>query len=130
MNYCVFKVLREEGSHFVKECTLCNVIIKSSSDAPDLPVCVCKFHPPKLKNIIQTAGQFVKSGLRIRTNEEIKYLYNTFCNNPKDPCPYFQNKECVICGCPVSRKDTYRNLLTIATKPCPAKPPRFKASIL
>ena len=127
---CVFKVLRPEDRHFIKECTLCNTVIKSASDAADLPVCVCGYQPPILKNAITTVKQFVKSGFRIRTSKEIKHLYDTYCNNPKDPCPYFQNNTCTLCGCPVSSKAVYRNLLKIATKPCPAKPPRFKASII
>lgn len=69
----------------------------------------------KTKHFAASILKHLKNKGKTRTEAEVKLIYDKYCST----CEYFENNECLKCGCPVVRNNRYRNKLKWDSEHCP-----------
>lgn len=133
--YCSF-VCRSDGLY---QCEWCNWVYTLRVDKPP------KRHCPSAPSVVEAAerlteetgdpsiidkaacysvalARWTAAGFPMRTDEEVREIYETHCNPRDKPCEDFRNDTCRLCGCPVRPEGmAVRNKIKMATERCRKK---------
>lgn len=83
--------------------------------------------PPIVKRIgswAKAVARWVEAGRPCRSDEEVKRIFDTFC----EPCEHLQasKQSCNLCGCKVRRNGAaFLNKIRMATERCALVPPKW-----
>lgn len=79
----------------------------------------------KLKNYSNARTKWINAGKPLRTEEEIKMIFDTYCKT----CPFLENNNCKLCGCNIKRQGVHLNKLAWSTEQCPHNPPFWTSDV-
>jgi len=105
-------------------CANCNIQLRSPDNRP--PVFPCRHQTfkteqdtetsfaKKVKNFIKSSTEHIANGMQLCSDETISKRYSICLS-----CPFFKDKACTKCGCPIYRHKRYISKLSWESEKCP-----------